>query len=98
MNNSSANVIMDMYKVESLSRYFNSSEAIYENVSKVKPIDGYEDIFIHGDKTGFSFKDLNGNEIDYYTPWSLLKFLKKTQITMAETFVCLLARREQTAQ
>lgn len=52
---------------EPLSRYLNSSEDLYENAKKVKPIDGYEDIFIHGDKFGFAIKDLNGEEHDYYS-------------------------------
>lgn len=41
---------------------------LYEYSKKVKPIDGYEDIAIHDDWLGFSINNLNGNEIESYTP------------------------------
>ena len=44
------------------SKYVNSSEPIYRNADNIKPIDGYEDILIHGDASGFSYKDKNGKE------------------------------------
>ena len=61
----------------SASRYFNSSDMLYEYSKKVKPIDGYEDIAIHGDWLGFSINDLNGNEIESYTPKEFAKILKE---------------------
>ena len=63
-------------KSEPMSRYLNSSEDIYYNASRVKPIDGYEDIFIHGDKTGFAYKNLDGVETDYYTPREFAEILR----------------------
>lgn len=47
---------------EPLSTFLNSSEQLYENAKKIKPLPGYQDIVIHGDKTGFSYKDKDGNE------------------------------------
>lgn len=50
---------------------------LYEYSKKVKPIDGYEDIAIHGDWLGFSINNLNGNEIELYTPKKFAKILKE---------------------
>lgn len=61
----------------SASRYFNSSDILYEYSKKVKPIDGYEDIAIHGDWSGFSINDSNGNEIESYTPKDFAEILKE---------------------
>lgn len=61
----------------SASRYFNSSDILYEYSKKVKPIDGYEDIAIHGDWSGFSINDSNGNEIESYTPKEFAEILKE---------------------
>lgn len=61
---------------EALSRYFNSSDQLFENAKKVPPIDGYEDIFIHGDKSGFAIRDKAGNEVDYYSPREFAEILK----------------------
>lgn len=61
----------------SASRYFNSSDILYEYSKKVKPIDGYEDIAIHGDRSGFSINDSNGNEIESYTPKEFAEILKE---------------------
>ena len=47
---------------ESVSIFLNSSENLYEYSKKIKPIEGYQDIIIHGDKTGFAYKDKDGNE------------------------------------
>ena len=55
--------------VEPLSRYLNSSDKLFEYSRKVKPIDGYEDVFIHGDK--------NGNEHTYLTPREFAELLKE---------------------
>ena len=43
-------------------RYVNNQEQFYVNTGKIKPIDGYEDIVCHGDKYGFTFKDMDGKE------------------------------------
>lgn len=59
-----------------LSTYFNSSEPIYARAKKVKPIKGYEDIFIHGDATGFAINDSNGNEIQRYTAREFAEILR----------------------
>ena len=58
------------------SRYLNSSEQLYRNAALVQPVDGYEDIFIHGDKTGFAIKDKNEVEHDFYTPREFAEILK----------------------
>ena len=47
---------------EPLSSFLNSSEQLYENAKKIIPLPDYQDIVIHGDKTGFSYKDKDGNE------------------------------------
>lgn len=47
---------------------------LYEYSKKVNSIDGYEDIAIHDDWLGFSINNLNGNEIESYTPKSLPKY------------------------
>ena len=60
----------------SLSKYFNHSEPIYEVAEKVIPIEGYEDIFIHGDETGFSINDSDGIMIDEYTPREFAEILR----------------------
>ena len=45
-----------------LSSFVNSSDPLYEKAKKIKPIPDYQDVVIHGDKTGFSYKDKDGNE------------------------------------
>ena len=67
----------DTIKAEPASRYFNNSEDIYRYAAKVTPISGYEDVFIHGDKTGFAIKDLDGKEHDNYSPKEFADILKK---------------------
>ena len=44
-------------EAEAVSTFVNSSERLYEYAKKIEPLDDYQDIVIHGDKTGFSFKD-----------------------------------------
>ena len=69
----------DMSESEALplSTYFNTHEPIYERAKKVKPIDGYEDIFIHGDETGFIINDSSGNVSNRYTPREFASVLRK---------------------
>ncbi len=64
-------------KKEPLSIYLNSSDELKRNALKVTPLTGYEDIVIHGDKTGFAIKDKSGKEHDYYTPREFAEILKK---------------------
>lgn len=73
---SQGNGIIKVRKAQPLSRYLNSSDDLYINAQKVKPVDGFEDIFIHGDKYGFSIKDKNGEDRDYYTPREFAEILK----------------------
>ena len=44
------------------SSFLNSSDQLYENAKHIKPLPDYQDIVIHGDKTGFTFRDKDGNE------------------------------------
>jgi len=60
-----------------MSTYFNSSDPLSKRAKKVKPIDGYEDIFIHGDATGFTVYDANGREAARYTPREFADVLKQ---------------------
>lgn len=67
-------------KAEPVStRFVNSSEKLYENAKNIKPIKGYEDIVIHGDKTGFSYKDKNGKEY-VYTVREFAEILKESNV------------------
>ena len=43
-------------------RFLNKGDLLYKNAAKVKPIPGYEDVAVHGDRYGFVFKDADGNE------------------------------------
>ena len=42
----------------------NSSDVLFDRVKHVPPIEGYDDVFIHGDAWGVSTKDADGNDID----------------------------------
>ena len=48
----------------------------YGRVKKVEPREGYDDIFIHGDKDGFAYKDLDGNESNV-SPLELINLLNQ---------------------
>ena len=78
--------IMDMrggnnkMNAEALStRFVNSSERLYSNADKIKPIKNYEDIVIHGDKTGFAYHDKSGKE-HYYTVCEFADILKDSGV------------------
>lgn len=43
-------------------KFVNRHDKLFENASKVKPISGYTDVVIHGDKTGFAYNDIDGRE------------------------------------
>ena len=65
---------------EALStRFINSSEQLYGNADKIKPIENYEDIVIHGDKTGFAYHDNSGKE-HYYTVHEFASILKDSEV------------------
>ena len=66
----------DNIQMEGFSRYLNSSEQLFKNAKKVKPIAGYEDVFIHGDKSGFSVKNKDGVDIEIYSPREFAEILK----------------------
>ena len=48
---------------EPVSIFLNSSDQLYINAKKIKPLEGYQDIVIHGSKNGYCYKDKNGKEI-----------------------------------
>ena len=42
--------------------FSNHLDPVVIRAEKVIPLKGYDDVFIHGDETGFAYKDLDGNE------------------------------------
>lgn len=44
------------------TRFLNRSDKLFENAAHIKPIEGYQDIIIHGDKYSLVYKDLDGIE------------------------------------
>ncbi len=67
----------DIIKAIPLSRYVNSSDDIYANSSKIKPISNFEDMVIHGDAFGFQINDKDGNPIDNYNALEFANILKE---------------------
>lgn len=70
----------DMSKLNdksALSTYFNKHEDIYKRTKKVKKLDDYEDVFIHGDSTGFEIYDTDGNLSARYTVREFADVLRK---------------------
>lgn len=59
-----------------MSTYINSHEEIFEYAKKVKPIDGFEDVFIYGSATGFSINDADGKICDQYTQREFAEMLR----------------------
>ena len=56
----------------------NERELAYVvTVDAITPIEGYEDIVIHGDAHGFTIKDLDGIETTNYTPRQFAEVLKE---------------------
>ena len=43
-------------------RFLNKNDNLFKNAQNIKPLDGYEDIVVHGDPYSFIFKDSNGKE------------------------------------
>ncbi len=65
--------------LELATRFLNKMDPLWENAEKIKPIKGYQDIVCHGDKTGFSYLDLDGNEL-YMTPREFADILKNSPV------------------
>lgn len=42
--------------------YLSRADQLYEYAKKIKPIKRYEDVVVHGDETGFVFRNANGVE------------------------------------
>lgn len=61
LNNLSDDDIMN--KKYALSSYFNKQDKLYEYSKKVKAEPNFEDIFIHGDKKGFSYSNSDNKEM-----------------------------------
>lgn len=60
-----------------LSKYVNSSDQLYINATKIKPISNYEDIVIHGDAFGFQINNKDGKPIDDYNAIEFANILKE---------------------
>lgn len=43
-------------------RFLNKHDDLFRNSENIKPIEGYEDIVVHGDLYSFIFKDADGKE------------------------------------
>lgn len=61
------------------TRFLNRMDPMWKNSQNIKPIDGYQDIVCHGDKNGFSYIDLDGNEIAM-TPREFVEILKSSPV------------------
>ena len=60
-----------------LSTYVNSSDKLNEYSKNITPIDGFEDVVIHGNAFGFEIRDLDGNVASKYTPSEFADILQK---------------------
>lgn len=49
-------------KVPASTRFLSKSDKLFEYAEKIKPIEGFEDIVVHGDPIGFSFRNSDGVE------------------------------------
>lgn len=63
-------------KIIPLSRYVNSSDKLHRYAKNIIPIDGYEDMVIHGDQYGFELRDLNDEIASQYTPEEFAEILR----------------------
>ena len=54
----------------------NSQEASYKLAKNVKPLKGYDDVFIHGDGLSYVIYDLNG-KANNYTAYEIAKFINE---------------------
>lgn len=43
-------------------RFLNRMDKLFSNAQKVKPLNGYTDVVVHGDKLGFVYVDADGKE------------------------------------
>ena len=46
------------------TRFLNRMDPLWENASKIEPIEGYQDIVCHGDKISLIYRDAYGNEVN----------------------------------
>ncbi len=46
------------------TRFLNRMDPLWENASKIEPIEGYQDIVCHGDTISLIYKDAYGNEVN----------------------------------
>ena len=60
-----------------LSIYVNSADDLSTYAKKIKKIDGYEDIIIHGSPMEFELRDLNDDVASIYTPKELAEILRE---------------------
>ncbi len=60
---------------EPASRYVNSSDALFRRAKNIKPIEGYEDMVIHGNSMGFELRDKDDNTVSEYTPREFAEIL-----------------------
>ncbi len=59
--------------------FLNKNDHLYQYSKNITPIDGYEDIVVHGDTVGFSFKDADGND-SAVTPLEFADILRKSEL------------------
>lgn len=64
-------------KATPMSKYINSSDDLYEIAKNIKPIDGYEDIVIHGDSTGFEIRGKDDVTVSQYSPREFADILRE---------------------
>ena len=57
--------------------FLNRGDKLYQYSKNIKPIDGFEDIVVHGDTVGFAFKDANGNVSDV-TPREFAEIVRES--------------------
>lgn len=51
--------------MELSSRFVNPNDNLYQNAAKIKPLDGYSDIIMHGSPTKLLAYDNDGMELSY---------------------------------
>jgi hypothetical protein len=57
--------------------YLNRTDQLYINSKNIKPLNGYEDIIVHGDEIGFAFQDSSGKE-SIVSVYKFAEILKQT--------------------
>ena len=66
-------------KVAASTRFLNRTDKLYEYAKKIKPVEGFEDIVVHGDEFGFIFKNSDGQETNV-SVLELANIIKKQNI------------------